>query len=241
MSSSDSHDDFPSDSGPVLSRDAITPRGGFMARPGLKPPPRHAVVVRGGDAPLSGEIPVARSSFPPPPPPSEPAPISMSEKITLRAIPTPKLPRISSVVFDEPPPSDAERGVLVPPRPVFESAPPPSDAPTVSSIAPSSSDAPVSRRGGSRWTIFAAGAAGLILGLVSVAASTRHGNVAAESPVAAAAPAPAELTLAEQPQRATQVAPPVAVPTPSSSTAPSTASAPAPATQPRSGVKKSIF
>src|SRR5690348_7822181 len=75
----------------VPSAEAVTPRGGFMARPGLKEPPRHAVVVRGGDITPEEEIPRLRSSVPPPPP-SEPPPLSASEQITLRAIPAPSAP-----------------------------------------------------------------------------------------------------------------------------------------------------
>ncbi|HYJ08752.1 MAG TPA: hypothetical protein VEX18_07075, partial [Polyangiaceae bacterium] len=71
------------------SRDAVTPRGGFMARPGLKPPPRHAVVVRVGDAPATAEIPKARGSKPPPPPLLTPPALSEDEKDTLRCIPAP--------------------------------------------------------------------------------------------------------------------------------------------------------
>lgn len=237
MSSSDSHEDPSPDSGPVFSREALTPRGGFMARPGLKPPPRHAVVVRGGDAPVTEAIPVARSSFPPPAPiepESEPAPISMSEKVTLRAIPTPKLPRISSVVFDDPPPSPRESEPAPPSYVALESAPPPSDAPLVQSIPPASSRAG-SRRNGSGWTIVAAGAAGLILGLASVLA-TRGGS---ESAPVAAAPPVVELqpALVVEPPPAPKAATPSTEAPPVAPKAAVTASAkPAVAT-----AKKSIF
>ncbi len=73
--SSKLHDDEddPLDAPPARSGDAMTPRGGFMARPGFKTPPRHAVVVRVGDAPESEHIPLLRSSCPPPPPTDEAA------------------------------------------------------------------------------------------------------------------------------------------------------------------------
>lgn len=237
MSSSDSHDDPSPESGPVFSRETMTPRGGFMARPGLKPPPRHAVVVRGGDAPVAEAIPVARSSFPPPAP-SEPPPISMSEKATLRAIPAARVPRISTVVFDEPPvtPRASE-----PPAShvALESAPPPSDSPLVQSIPPASSE-PHSRRRGSGWTIVAAGAAGLILGLVSVLATRGGSESAAAASLAAAAPVveaqpvatvlPAKVT--------TTVTPSTSAEPPSSVKARVETAAPKPAA---ATVKKSIF
>jgi hypothetical protein len=167
MTSSHSNDqDDPLLAEPVMSREALTPRGGFMARPGLKAPPRHAVVVRVGDAPDSPHIPRARSSVPPPPP-SAPAPTSASEKVTLRAIPTPS----------SPPPAVA---------PVLESLPPPSqaplsDAPLVSHLA--ASRAPSARgAGGSRWTIVLAAAAGLVLGLASVAVRMRSQSAASQPP-----------------------------------------------------------
>lgn len=213
MSSSDSHDDPSPDSGPVFSREAVTPRGGFMARPGLKPPPRHAVVVRVGDAPTSEAIPVARSSFPPPAP-SEPPPISASDKATLRAIPSVRVPRLATVVFDEPPRSSVSS---VPPAAhvALESAPPPSDSPVTQSIPPESS--PRSRHRGSAWTIVAAGAAGLILGLLSVFA-TRGGT---EAPAAARAPL-------------VEVTPPAVVPEPPMvTTAAPEATAPVPSERPR--------
>lgn len=187
MNRTDSHDDPPPDSGPVFSSEAVTPRGGFMARPGLKPPPRHAVVVRGGDVPVEQAIPVARSSFPPPAP-SEPEPVSMSEKVTLRLLPTPRVPRISSVVFDEPPRSP--RAFEMRPAPLtLESSPPPSDEPLVQSVPPVSVG-PRSRRKGAGWTVFVAGAAGVILGLASVLAARSARERPADSsstPLAAAA------------------------------------------------------
>jgi hypothetical protein len=208
MSSSQSHDDDPLDSAPAFSSDAVTPRGGFMARPGLKTPPRHAVVVRGGDVPDYEHIPVARSSAPPPPPVKEPVLASADEKITLRAIPTPPSPR-----------ADAPSVSL--PR-VVESVPPPSDAPMVASSYESSSG-PASRRGaGARWTIVAAAAAGLSLGLVSVAARLRQPPAGPPTPAAVAQPQ-SVATPAELADRGTSSSNPVvasASPRPSASVAP---------------------
>lgn len=181
---SHSHDDEdPLDSAPV-SADAITPRGGFMARPGLKLPPRHAVVVRGGDAPLSEHIPRLRPSVPPPPPASMPAPPSASdEKITLRAIPTPASPRVAPVVATL---AVSEASAVV------ESLPPPSNAPSSRSplsdapfVTSPLDEAPHSQKAsGSRWTIVAAAAAGLILGLASVAAKVAAPGAASQPPPA---------------------------------------------------------
>lgn len=170
-----SHDDEDLlDSAPV-SADAITPRGGFMARPGLKVPPRHAVVVRGGDAPLSEHIPRFRSSVPPPPPTSVPSPPSTNEKITLRAIPTPASPKVEAVLA---PPAVSES--LPPPSHAPSSRAPLSDAPFVTSPL---DEAPHSQRPSrSRWTIVAAAAAGLILGLASVAAKVAAPGAAAQPP-----------------------------------------------------------
>lgn len=241
MSSTDSHDDPSPEAGPASSQDALTPRGGFMARPGLKPPPRHAVVVRGGDAPVSEAIPVARSSFPPPAP-SEPEPLSLSEKATLRAIPTAKLPRISSVVFDEPPPRAPSEPPLGPR--LIESAPPPSDAPLVQSIPPESS-LPRSCRRSSSWTILAAGAAGLLLGLASVLATRSDHDGGAAHAMAAASPADAPREAVAAPPKAT---PGSVSPAPSSSAAHSPRdeerALPAPPATPKPAaatVKKSIF
>lgn len=209
-----------------------------MARPGLKPPPRHAVVVRGGDAPITEAIPVARSSFPPPAP-SEPAPapLSASDKATLRAIPAARVPRISTVVFDQPTPTP--RASEPPPsHAALESAPPPSDAPLVQSIPPVSAE-PRSRRRSSGWTIVAAGAAGLILGLASVLATRGSGVNAPEASIAAAAP------IVEAPQpAAAEAAPATASATPSVSAPPSAPKArveATPAKPPIATIKKSIF
>lgn len=170
-----SHDDEdPLDSSPALSGEAITPRGGFMARPGLKTPPRHAVVVRGGDAPESEDIPRLRPSLPPPPP-SEPV-VPNSDKATLRAIPTPAAPRVAAL-------SPASESLAPLPPAVAESLPPPSqgplsDAPLVASLPPP----PPQRSNNSRWTILAAAAAGLVLGLASVAAKVQTQGAAAQPP-----------------------------------------------------------
>jgi hypothetical protein len=207
MSSNDSHDDDGApDSGDAYSRDALTPRGGFMARPGLKVPPRHAVVVRVGDAPESDDIPLARPSVPPPPP-SEPAPVSASEKVTLRAIPTPSVapPAVESVPLPSDPPS---------------SSAPLSDAPLIAaSVRAPDSRVHSSRRrsGGSGWTIGVAAAAGLLLGLASIA--TR-----AKAPHSAARAEPVPQAEVEQLPLAAQAA--VAAPAPSTAVLPSASAEP---------------
>ncbi|HYQ18768.1 MAG TPA: hypothetical protein VEQ58_23495 [Polyangiaceae bacterium] len=183
-----------------------TPRGGFMARPGLKMPPRHAVVVRGGNAAVTDEIPVARSSCPPPAPTSQPVPsprslTASSEKVTLPAI-----PRFAGIeaLSDELTPPKLE--TLLPPPPdsaprawgprALESVPPPSDAPVANSVRPAPAAAPRRR---SSWAIVAAAAIGLLLGLVSIATTTGSRSstpapaaqpVAQELPVLAPLPSP---------------------------------------------------
>lgn|GEM_PF-7072481 len=224
-----------------LSGEAITPRGGFMARPGLKSPPRHAVVVRGGDAPQTEHIPRFRSSAPPPPPVSEPAPTpaspSVSEKATLRAIPTPVSSKASAPLRSMPPAVESAPAVI-------ESVPPPSDAPLsdapyVSSVSGTAQGPESQRPGRSRWTIVAAAAAGLVLGLATVAARVY-------APSAAVQPSPAATLSA--PATARSVAPPstssVAAPrTPASATPESELSSsqrkPTHAAPP--SVKRSIF
>ena len=250
MSSSDSHDEAPSESGPVFSREALTPRGGFMARPGLKPPPRHAVVVRGGDAPLSEHIPVARSSFPPPPP-SEPmgGPVSASEKPTLREVPTPRTPRVAAVAFQQPSPVLESQTLRLGPPPVFdsvpvpgpgqatrrlESIPPPSDAPVAASVAPPASGRARGKRS-SRWTILLAGVAGLVLGLASVAVTTRSAPTTTSPPaVGAALPEGAATATASATANEPQALPRASAATPVYERLPS----PRPAS---AGAKKSIF
>jgi hypothetical protein len=152
-----------------------------MARPGLKSPPRHAVVIRLGDAP-AGEIPKARTSRPPP----EPEPVTLrrprEEQPTLRAIPNASSsPLPAPVHVGQPgaselgPPASAPVSAGPPASPprLVESQPPPSDMPVVASIpAPRSSRR--ASTGRSRFTIAVAAAAGLVLGLISVAA-TRYG------------------------------------------------------------------
>ncbi len=138
----------------------LTPRGGFMARPGLKAPPTHAVVVRGGDAPLLAHIPAARPSAPPTVAPEPPAPPALREREpdTLQAVPK----RHYQVPVSPKP---------APPGAVLESVPPASEAPTVESVPPPA----MSRRAPARraWTIVAAAAAGLLFGLASVATTLR--------------------------------------------------------------------
>ncbi len=167
---------------PALTRDAVTPRGGFMARPGLKAPPRHAVVIRGGDVEPSEDIPLVRASQPPPAPASEPPPVSSEdEKVTLRAIPTPKSEAPTQLDLSPP----------LPPAAPLESLPPPSDMPVVASVpAPDLEQVRARRRARSRWTIVAAAAAGLLLGLASIAATRAQRG--GESLSAAAPAVPAE-------------------------------------------------
>lgn len=206
------------------SREAVTPRGGFMARPGLKEPPRHAVVVRVGDAPATGEIPLARQSKPPPEPVLLPSISSLAEdeKVTLRAIPTPSAPR----------------AVELPP--VIESVPPPSDMPVVASVRPPEPErSKTSRRSGA--AIAWAAAAGLVLGLGSVAMS-RLAKPASGSATPAAA------GVSEQPLEA--VAAPVelaparplasSAPVPSQRVAPPPSAAPLGATPPKPA-RRAIF
>lgn len=234
------------DPGPPLSRDAVTPRGGFMARPGLKAAPRHAVVVRLGDAPESEEIPLARSSVAPAAPnetaESEAGPVSASEKITLRAIPTPSA--APPTVRHDAASSDA---------PVSRA--PLSDAPLAASVWPPHSSGPSSRRlrAGSSWTIAAAAALGLLFGLASIAARARHtatpATPAAQPPTAA--PLAASSGVPELPLPPAELA----LPAPSSPAAPSSSASEAvavPRASPRdrhrshapshpSGAKQNIF
>lgn len=216
MSQFDSSDSDAPDSSPISSDEIETPRGGFMARPGLKAPPRHAVVVRVGDAPESEHIPVARSSFPPPPP-SAPPPESLSEKITLRAIPTPRTPEVAVAELSSShqtpmavvTPSVAAGPAVEPPvTPVlFESAPPPSDAPVVSGVVDRTSYVPRSRRAArSRLTILVAAVAGLLLGIVSVI-TTVHVRQADVTESAAAAPAGVALPPAPEARQRVEPAP----------------------------------
>jgi hypothetical protein len=194
MSQFDSTESDPSDSNPISSGQIETPRGGFMARPGLKAPPRHAVVVRGGDAPESPEIPIARSSFPPPPPASFPPPESLSEKVTLRAIPTPRAAAVvaRAAVYSSAAataPALVTTAATAPTRlPVaLESVPPPSDAPVVATVDDErSSSVPRSQRAArSRLTILAAATAGLILGVVSVVTTVHVRSGGSPEPAAA--------------------------------------------------------
>ncbi|HKY35069.1 MAG TPA: hypothetical protein VJN18_03950 [Polyangiaceae bacterium] len=193
-----SHPDSGSDDDleqPVLTRDALTPRGGFMARPGLKAPPRHAVVIRGGDVEPSEDIPLVRASQPPPTPAREAPPVSSNEQVTLPAILTPKS-EVATLLDLSPP------ALVAPP---LESLPPPSEMPVVASVGASDLEhARVRRRARSRWTIVAVAAAGLLLGSASIAATCAQRNTEPKS--AAAPPGPAEVlapprrtTLAQQP------------------------------------------
>jgi hypothetical protein len=186
--------DIPPTSEVIPSCEVETPRGGFMARPGLKAPPKHAVVIRGGDVPESDDIPLARASVLPPPP-SEPAPDSASDKITLRAIPSrrpaspaPVLEATSSAAVT---PLAAHEPTLM--TQVLDSFPPPSDAPVVASVVEErATPVPRSRaRARQSWlTIVAAAMAGLLLGVISVITTVR---VQQADVVAAAQPAGVEL------------------------------------------------
>lgn len=225
MSHFDPSSSDPSDANPVSSGQLETPRGGFMARPGLKAPPRHAVVVRQGDAPQSEHIPVARSSMPPPPPES------LNEKVTVRAIPTPRPPEPETLL---PPPvietARVPRDLFPSTAPIaatLESACPPSDAPVVAPLADEEAPPSRAKRRGLPWlTILAAALAGLALGIISVVTTVRVREATAEGPAeqpnvvqpaaAAAAPvaAPAVVS-AQQPEPAAVVpAEPVAVEAP---------------------------
>lgn len=171
-----------------------------MARPGLKMPPRHAVVVRVGNAPASSDIPVARSSAPPPPPVErearEHAPIASSDKVTVRALPSPRPPSVRPGSERATPPLST----LLPPAPDsplpawsprrLESFPPPSDAPVATSVRGSTAPDRVAR-GASRWPIVLAAAIGLLLGVVSIATSTSARRGFARAPAAQPAPEPA--------------------------------------------------
>lgn len=252
MSSSDSHDRSARSSSPPLSEDAITPRGGFMARPGLKSPPRHAVVVRVGDAPTTDNIPVARPSVPPPPP-SEPAPESPSEKITARAIPRPSTPAPPAVAEARALDAEAarrerEQKMTIPSSlpgelarvHALESSPPPSDAPLVSSLR--DREAPASRRArSSLWPIVAAAVAGLVLGLATVATRMHANQVGAPAAMATLEAAP---LAAAQPASALASRPAKPVPAPSTSASLLLKDHAAPPSRPAStspGAKRSIF
>lgn len=149
-----------------------------------------------GDAPESAEIPVARSSFPPPPA-SFPPPESLSEKITLRAIPTPRTAVVvARAAAYAPAPAMAPSLATMAAEPtrlpvVLESVPPPSDAPVVASVeehgsSERSSSVPRSQRlARSRLTIIAAAAAGLVLGVASVFTTVHVRSGASSSPAAA--------------------------------------------------------
>jgi len=239
-------DDGTSDS--VISRAVLTPRGGFMARPGLKTPPRHAVVVRGGNADVSDEIPVARSSCPPPaspsnPPPSDEARIASCDKVTLPAIPrlpVIEMPQGETEMFDTvlPPPPDSAPAAWTP-RSV-ESVPPPSDAPVASNVRNTAPTIPAPRRR-SRWTIVAAAAIGLLLGIVSIAMTMSGTWSAARQPEPQAIAAADQLAAASEPEPTQDPAQQVATSASASAAAqpPTPPAAPARPLQP--GRKKSIF
>jgi hypothetical protein len=249
MSTHSHDDDSSSDLSPVVSRAVLTPRGGFMARPGLKNPPRHAVVVRGGNAELSGEIPVARSSCPPPPPaveqrPSDPAPVASCDKVTIPALP--RLPtidlseRVTAKLDPVLPPPDSAPAAWAPRS--IGSVPPPSDAPFATNVRESTLSAgAVKRRSG--WTIVAAAAIGLLLGLASIASTLGRAHSAAQQqpeaqPLGVAPPnAPAARPLPVPQAPATRRD---SAPAPSALSAAATPAQP-PAPSPAPARKKSIF
>jgi hypothetical protein len=219
---------------PPLTRDAITPRGGFMARPGLKAPPRHAVVIRGGDVEPSEDIPEARGSQPPPAPAFELPPVSSDEKVTLRAIPTGNVePTPKSEL-----PTQLDLSLPHPVALPLESLPPPSDMPVVASVpAPDFAQARARRRSRSRWTVVAAAAAGILLGLASIAAtrfqSERESTATASPAVPAEVLAPAVPSLAPPPSASSDAPSPAAAPS-------QQVSAPPERARP-AGSKRSIF
>jgi hypothetical protein len=172
MTPPDSSASDATDSKPSPSLEVETPRGGFMARPGLKAPPRHAVVVRTGDAPEDPHIPVARSSLPPPP---SSLPPPSSEAVTRRALPALRVPQLEQLL---PPPPEPHSWVsplpplsAVPTATVlFQASSLPSDAPTVATIDEQAPEKTYGRAPLSRpWlSIVAAALAGLLIGIASV-------------------------------------------------------------------------
>jgi len=154
-----------------------------MARPGMKAPPTHSVVVRSGDVPLSDDIPLGRLSVPPSARSSVSVDVSRRERDTQKAVPKPG--------YRPPPPSNepaaGRHADSFTAGPGIESSPPPSDGTMVASVpAPTATQRRRSRL--PSWTIAAAAAAGLVLGLGSVATTLRleHSNAASPGgPVAA--------------------------------------------------------
>ncbi len=124
--------------------------------------------------------------------------------------------------------------------PVVESLPPPSDAAVVASVR---GPASARRTRGSRWTIVAAAAAGLLLGFASVAARMHAAELAAQPqpveelppPVASARPR-STAALGGAPARANPQAEPSPVPADAQAPAERKASHPA-----NTGAKRSIF
>jgi hypothetical protein len=151
---------------------------------------------------------------------SDAAPLLASEKITVRAIPTPTPPA----------PEVAAQAPAMVASPRLESLPPPSsapssraplsDAPFVTSLLEPATGVRSRRPTGSRWAIIAAAAAGLLLGLVSVA-------VKLSAPGAAAQPSPADTLTAVAPTAAPAHPAPVLV----DSSTPEHVTSPAPSAQ----------
>lgn len=143
-----------------ITRDAPTPRGGFMARPGLKPPPRHAVVVRMGDSPASDEIPLARSSVPPPPDSGVELPTSAE----LASPPVPSSDPSGALATPNESVAAADMGASeAAPSSVPPSAAPRSDAPLTASLPP-----PRRRTASVRLIVAFSAAAGALLALGSL-------------------------------------------------------------------------
>jgi len=253
MSTPSHDDDNSSDLDPVVSRAVLTPRGGFMARPGLKNPPRHAVVVRGGNAEPTGEIPVARSSCPPPAPaaeprPSDPAPQAACDKVTIPAIPKlptfdlpePVTPRLETL----PPPPDSAPAAWAPRS--IGSVPPPSDSPVATSVRGATPSTPLFKRR-SGWAVVAAAAIGLLLGVASVATTLdsggAHGSAQPVEPQPLAAPLPVSPArpLSPQVSAARLKSTPATSVTPASASAASAAVPAQVSPAPAPARKKSIF
>ena len=213
------------------SRDAVTPRGGFMARPGLKPPPQHAVVVRVGDAPATAEIPRARGSKPPPPLLLTPPALSEDEKDTLRCIPAPSPAPLAVAA-----PASVSAPASAPAPVALESLPPPSDMPVVASVRPDSAHGRASRSSGRAITL--AAAAGIALGLGSVAMNRWHQTD--EPPLAAGDGAQAEPGLAPATRLAVPGTLASSAPAPSHSATPAAAGAVSAAPLPKPA-RRNIF
>jgi hypothetical protein len=208
-----------------------------MARPGLKPPPQHAVVVRVGDAPATAEIPRARGSKPPPPLLLTPPALSEDEKDTLRCIPAPSpAPLAVAAPVSVPAPASVPALASAPAPVALESLPPPSDMPVVASVRPDSAHGRASRSSGRAITL--AAAAGIALGLGSVAMNRWHQTD--EPPLAAGDGAQAEPGLAPATRLAVPVTLASSAPAPRHSATPAAAGAVSAAPLPKPA-RRNIF